>query len=91
VGPSVKIQFIEINDIQRHLLHEDSSTKMALDAVVSVDPIGTQELDDFLRNLIFDEPSIWVQICLVQIGFVKQGNFPHLYCYFPIQSDVYRR
>jgi hypothetical protein len=47
---------------------------MALDAVMSVDPSGL-ELDDFLRQLIFDEPPIWVQICVVQIGFVKLGKF----------------
>jgi hypothetical protein len=70
VGQDMKIQFIEIDDIRR-LLHEDSSST-----------IDTQELDDFLRHLIFDEPPIWVQIRTVQIELVKQGKFPYLYCYF---------
>jgi hypothetical protein len=46
VPASVKIQSIEMDDIQTSL-HEDSSST-----------IGTQELHDFLKRLVFDEQSI---------------------------------
>jgi hypothetical protein len=53
----VKIQFIEI-DGTRYLLHEDSSLKTGSDTVLGKDPINTQELDGFLKCLIFDEQPI---------------------------------